>query len=60
MAVRAVPYYDTFMESLKVDSSLSNEQLIADMTAVIDALKTNIDVISDFYSTRKLEFEGTV
>ena len=58
--MRAVPYYDPFMESLKVDSSLSNEQLIADMSNMIDALKSNIDVISDFYSTRKLEFEDTV
>lgn len=60
IAVRAVPYYDPFIQSLKVDTSLRNEEVLEHIQSSLEQLKTNIDEINKFYSIRELRFDGSV
>lgn len=57
--MRAVPYYENFMKSLK-RSEVSDEDVLSHIQIAIDALKSNIDEINKFYSSKNLNFEETV
>ena len=46
LAVRTVPYRKDFVESLKKDPSVTEEQVVEDTKASIAKMKTNIDEIN--------------
>ena len=56
--MRAVPYYDPFIQSLKVDTNLRNEEVLEHIQSSLEQLKTNIDEINKFYAIRELRFES--
>ena len=60
LAVRVVPYRKDFLLALKKDSSVTDEQLYADMRVSIAALKTNIDEINRFYTAKGQHSDSTV
>ena len=58
--MRAVPYYDPFIQSLKVDTNLRNEEVLEHIQSSLEQLKTNIDEINKFYAIRELQFDESV
>ena len=58
--MRAVPYFDQFIESLKTSKTTTNDHLFEDMKKEIQAMKSNIDVINHFYKVRQLKFDEAV
>lgn len=52
LAVRAVPYHKDFIAALKMDPSVSDEQLYEDMRTSQAGLKNNIDQINRFYTEK--------
>lgn len=60
VAVRAVPYYEDFMKSLKKSEGISDQEVHQHIRTAIDALKANIDEINTFYAAKGLNFEETV
>ena len=53
--MRAVPYRKDFVESLKKDPSITEEQVVEDTKAFIAKMKTNIDEINRFYTENALQ-----
>ena len=60
LAVRAVPYRKDFVESLKKDPSVTEEQVVEDTKASITKMKTNIDEINRFYAENGLDSDAVV
>ena len=55
-----MPYRKDFVESLKRDSSATEEQVVEDTKSSIAKLKTNIDEINRFYTEKGLQSEAKV
>ena len=60
VAVRAVPYRKDFIEALKGDPSITEEQVMEDTKSSIAKLKTNIDEINRFYTEKGLQSDSKV
>lgn len=58
--MRAVPYRKDFVESLKKEPSVTEEQVVDDTKASIAKMKTNIDEINRFYAERGLDSDAVV
>lgn len=57
--MRAVPYYDDFINSLK-KKDISEEQVLSEMRSSMTGLKRHIDEINKLFDVRGLHFEDTV
>lgn len=58
--MRAVPYRKDFVETLKKESTTTEEQVVGDTKTSIDKLKTNIDEINRFYTEKGLQSDEKV
>ena len=58
--MRAVPYRKDFVESLKKDPSVTEEQVVEDTKTSIAKMKTNIDEINRFYTESGLDSDAKV
>ena len=58
--IRWFPSYETFIESLKRGTDISNEQLMADIRNSLERIKSVIDEINRFYEQKGLNNNNRV